>query len=169
MKLQWIRPDWPVCLLGHEAFKRPTCRALSCLSVIWVKLFLMHRCCYRPWPKSNGSTLFSRVCAATDLLSADIPAPGYLPSSLRPHCTDIAGGQHTCSRWRRRGKAVLRAGAQTNYQGNASDTKCRRRGGSTCARVCVHVRGHAGGWKTKCCWGDNAQRRKESARRELHY
>lgn len=43
MKLQWIRPDWPVCLLGHEAFKRPTCRALSCLSVIWVKLFLMHR------------------------------------------------------------------------------------------------------------------------------
>lgn len=137
MKLQWIRPDWPVCLLGQKAFKRPTCRALSCLSVIWVKLFLMHRCRSRPWPKSSGSTLFSRLCAATDSLSADIPAV-VSPASLQRH----RRGQHTWSRWRRRGEEVLSAGAQTNYQGNASDTKCRRRGGSTCTRVCPCLWAH---------------------------
>lgn len=162
MKLQWIRPDWPVCLLGHEAFKRPTCRALSCLSLIWVKLLLLHRCCYRPWLKSSGSTLFSRVCAA------DAPAPGYLPSSLRPHCSDIAGGniheaaggdvgRRSCVLVH---KLITREMLQTPSAGGEVAPR---------ARACVHVCGHAGRWKTKCCWGDNAQRRKESARRELHY
>lgn len=31
---QGIRHEWPVCLSGHKAFKRTTCHALSCLSVI---------------------------------------------------------------------------------------------------------------------------------------
>lgn len=40
VELQRIRPDWPVCLLGHEASKRPSCHARSRLPVIWVKLFM---------------------------------------------------------------------------------------------------------------------------------
>lgn len=130
----------------------------------------MQRCCYRPWPKSPGSTLFSRVCAAADLLSADVPASGYLPWSLRPHCSDIAGGniheaaggdagRRSCALVH---KLITREMLQTPSAGGEVAPRAR-----ACVRV--HVCGHTGRWKTKCCWGDNAQRRKESARRELHY
>lgn len=121
VELQWIRPDWPVCLLGHEASKRPSCHARSRLSVMWVKLFFFECAATVRDPGWRGKHItllffFPQSCAALVFRRQDT----RMHPSLRAECSSAAVGEvhaETGSSYsRRRAARPCDGGAPTNYQ-----------------------------------------------------
>lgn len=144
-----------ICDLGQALFNAPVLLQ-TMAEEQWQHALFWSLCCSYYQSLNCSQTVF--------------PAAGYLPMSLLIHCSDIAGGNahETAGGDGERQSCVLE---HTLISREMLQTPSA--GGEVAPRVCVwarvHVCGHAGGWKTKCCWGDNAQRRKESALRELHY